>query len=98
MACVWTAAWLGGCGTSDFDLPVIDPAAPADVRVTLPPAPPGVAECLGKPFPAIPDRALTRADVAWIISRAKVLDRSKTACGRIANAWIEDVRRDFARP
>ena len=33
------------------------------VRVTLPPAPDGVAECLRQSFPEIPDRALTKRDV-----------------------------------
>ncbi|MGU3663596.1 hypothetical protein ACLBX9_05340 [Methylobacterium sp. A49B] len=66
--------------------------------MTLPDPPEGVAACLLETFPNIPDRSLTRADVVRIIGRAKVLDRSKAACGERAVAWISAVRRDFAKP
>jgi hypothetical protein len=72
--------------------------APADIRVTLPEPPAGVAACLKRSFPDIPDRALTTADVVRIIGRAKVQDRAKEACGLCALAWINAVRRDFAKP
>ena len=90
------ATSLAGCATSDP--PVIDPAAPTDIRVTLPVPPAGVAACLKASFPAIPDRDLTTADVVRIIGKAKIQDRAKTACGQRALAWIEAVRRDFAKP
>ncbi|MGU3668196.1 hypothetical protein ACLBX9_28760 [Methylobacterium sp. A49B] len=64
----------------------------------MPEPPEGVAACLREAFPDIPDRSLTRADVVRIIGRAKVLDRSKAACGERALAWIAAVRRDFAKP
>lgn len=95
MACAWTAISLGACVHSDG--PLVDPTAPLDIRVTLPPPPEGVAACLGQAFPGIPDRALTGTDVARIIGRAKVLDRSKVRCGARALAWIEAVERDFAK-
>lgn len=88
---------LGACAHFDGLAP-IDPAAPSDIRVTLPVPPPGVAECLKASFPAIPDRALSTADVVRIIGKAKVLDRAKSACGRRALDWIEATRRDFAKP
>ncbi|MBX9934576.1 MAG: hypothetical protein K2Y56_24175 [Methylobacterium sp.] len=74
----------------------MDPRAPGS-RVTLPAAPPGVAECLRRSFPEIADRPLTRSDVVRIIGSAKILDRQKTACGERAVRWIEAVVRDFAR-
>jgi hypothetical protein len=95
LACLATC--LGACAHSD-DLPAIDPAAPADIRVTLPAPPEGVEACLRRSFPKIPDRSLSTGDVVRIIGRAKVLDRSKAACGSRARAWIEAVRRDFAKP
>lgn len=97
MACVWTAAWLGGCAHFEADAPAIDPAAPTDIRVTLPAPPAEVAACLRTSFPAIPDRDLTTADVVRIIGRARVQDRAKTACGQRALAWIDAVQRDFAK-
>jgi hypothetical protein len=66
--------------------------------VTLPAPPNGVEACLRKSFPEIPDRSLTTGDVVRIIGRAKILDRAKAACGLRALAWIEAVRRDFAKP
>ncbi|MGU3387310.1 hypothetical protein ACLBYG_22560 [Methylobacterium sp. D53M] len=66
--------------------------------MTLPEPPADVATCLKRSFPEIPDRDLTTADVVRIIGRAKVLDRAKTACGLRALAWIDAVRRDFAKP
>jgi hypothetical protein len=72
--------------------------APADIRVTLPEPPAGVAACLKRSFPEIPDRDLSTGDVVRLIGRAKTLDRSKAACGARALAWIEAVRRDFAKP
>ncbi|GJD92947.1 hypothetical protein [Methylobacterium iners] len=75
---------------------VVDPLAPSH-RITLPAPPEGVAECLRQAFPEIPDRALTKGDVVRIIGAAKVLDRSKTACGARAVTWIEAVRRELAR-
>lgn len=89
------AASLAACEHSD-GAPAIDPRAPG-IRITLPAAPEGVAECLRQAFPEIPDRALTKADVVRIIGAAKVLDRSKTACGARAVSWIETVRRELAR-
>lgn len=83
------AGWLAGCEHSS--------GAGPDVRVTLPPAPDGVAECLRRSFPEIPDRALTKRDVVQIIGQAKALDRAKTACGARAVFWIDSVRRDLAR-
>ena len=65
--------------------------------MTLPPAPEGVAPCLQRAFPDIPDRVLTKADIVRIVGQAKVLDRAKTACGMRAVAWIEQVRRTYAR-
>lgn len=90
MASLFLAISLGACVTSN------GPTG-GGVRVTLPPAPEGVEECLRANFPEIPDRALTRADVVRIIGEAKLLDRSKTACGTRATAWIDNVRRDLAR-
>lgn len=90
------AIGLGACAHSEP--PAIDPAAPTDIRVTLPAPPAGVATCLKASFPAIPDRDLTTADVVRIIGKAKIQDRAKTACGQRALAWIEAVRRDFAKP
>lgn len=86
---------LTACVPSDGPS-VIDPNAPG-IRVTLPAPPEGVATCLRQTFPEIPGRALSRAEVARIIGEAKVLDRAKTRCGERAAAWIEAVRRDFAR-
>lgn len=88
---------LGACAHSD-SVPALDVAAPADIRVTLPEPPAGVAACLKASFPDIPDRDLTTADVVRIIARAKTLDREKTRCGQRALAWITAVRRDFAKP
>lgn len=98
MASVCLGFGLSGCASFRADPPAIDPLAPADIRVTLPEPPEGVAACLRQAFPKIPDRSLTRGDVVRIIARAKVLDRSKAACGGRALAWIEAVRRDFAKP
>lgn len=80
---------LGACEHSS--------GAGPSVRVTLPAAPDGVAECLRQAFPEIPDRALTKRDVVRIIGEAKALDRAKTACGARAVFWIDSVRRDLAR-
>ena len=66
--------------------------------MTLPPFPSAVAPCLAKRFPTIPDRDLTAADTARLIGEAKILDREKTRCGRLALTWIEATRRDFAKP
>lgn len=98
MALAFLATWLGGCASFRDAPPAIDPAAPADIRVTLPAPPEGVEACLRKSFPEIPDRSLTTGDVVRIIGRAKTLDRSKSACGARGLAWIEAVRRDFAKP
>lgn len=98
MACACLGFGLSGCASFRAAPPAIDPLAAADIRVTLPEPPEGVAACLRQSFPEIPDRSLTRGDVVRIIGRAKVLDRSKAACGGRALAWIEAVRRDFARP
>lgn len=73
------------------------PVAGLGYRVTLPAPPEGVEECLRRTFPEIPDRALSKADVVRIIGEAKVLDRSKTACGERAVTWIQDVRRDLGK-
>lgn len=97
MACAFLATCLAACVHSDGP-PAIDPAAPAEIRVTLPEPPSDVAACLRRSFPEIPDRSLTTGDVVRIVGRAKVLDRAKTACGARALAWIEAVRRDFAKP
>ena len=96
MACACLAPSLAACVTSDA-APPIDPSV-ASIAVTLPPPPVEVEPCLRQAFPEIPDRALTRADVVRIIGRAKVLDRAKVRCGERAIAWIEAVRRDFAKP
>jgi hypothetical protein len=98
MACAFLAISAGGCASFRVAPPAIDPLAPADIRVTLPEPPEGVAACLRESFPDIPDRSLTRGDVVRIIGRAKVLDRAKAACGGRALTWIEAVRRDFAKP
>lgn len=87
-ACLATC--LAGCVTSE------GPNGAA-VRVTLPPPPEGVAECLRASFPEIPDRALSRSDVLRIIGEAKLQDRAKTACGLRAVTWIDRVSRDLAR-
>lgn len=79
-------------------MPVVDPSAPTEIRVTLPEPPAGVATCLKTSFPDIPDRDLTTADVVRIIGRAKLLDREKTRCGQRALSWIAAVRRDLAKP
>ncbi|MDH2313173.1 hypothetical protein [Methylobacterium brachiatum] len=97
MAFACLATCLAACAHSDRP-PAIDPAAPAEIRVPLPEPPAEVAACLKRSFPEIPDRALTTGDVVRIVGRAKVLDRTKTACGLRAIAWIEAVRRDFAKP
>lgn len=86
---------LAACATSDR-LPPVDPRS-ADVAVTLPAKPAGLASCFRRAFPAIPDRDLTRADVVEIIGGAKVLDRRKSRCGALASSWIDAVERDFAR-
>ena len=96
MACACLAPSLAACVTSDGP-PPIDPSV-ASIAVTLPPSPLEVGPCLRQAFPEIPDRALTRADVVRIIGAAKVLDRAKSACGARAGAWMEAVRRDFAKP
>jgi hypothetical protein len=96
LALPFLAISAGGCVHSEA--PPIDPMAPADIRVTLPEPPAGVAVCLRKSFPEIPDRDLSTADVVLIIGRAKVQDRAKQACGLRALAWIDAVRRDFAKP
>ncbi len=77
LACLATS--LAACAHSD-GAPAVDPLAPG-FRVTLPPAPEGVAACLQRAFPEIPDRALARSDIVRIIGQAKVQDRAKTACG-----------------
>lgn len=98
MAFACLATGLGACASSRDAAPAIDPAAPIDIRVTLPAAPEGVEACLRARFPEIPDRSLTRGDVVRIIGRAKVLDREKARCSARALAWIDAVRRDFAKP
>ena len=90
-ACVLIAASLGACEHSS------GARLGLGVRVTLPPAPDGVAECLRQSFPEIPDRALTKRDVVTIIGEAKALDRAKSLCGTRAVSWIDQVRRDLAR-
>lgn len=95
IACASIAISAAACTTSDGPA-AVDPSAPG-IRITLPAAPEGVAECVRRSFPEIPDRALTKADVVRIIGAAKVLDRTKTACGERAVTWIETVRRDLAR-
>lgn len=97
IACASIATCLAGCVTSNGGPPPIDPRLGADIRVTLPAPPEDVAPCLRQAFPEIPDRALTRADVVRIIGQAKVQDRVKTACGLRAVAWIEAVRKTYAR-
>ncbi len=87
------ATSLAACATSDGPAPV----AGLGYRVTLPEPPEGVEACLRRAFPEIPDRALSKADVVRIIGEAKVLDRSKTACGERAVTWIREVRRDLAK-
>jgi hypothetical protein len=87
------ATSLAACVTSNGPAPVTG----SGYRVALPAAPAGVEACLRRAFPEIPDRALTKADVVRIIGEAKVLDRSKTACGERAVSWIRDVRRDLAK-
>lgn len=94
LACLATS--LAACAHSD-GAPAVDPLAPG-IRVTLPQAPEGIAPCLQRAFPEIPDRALSRADIVRIVGQAKVLDRAKTACGLRALDWIEAVRADFAKP
>ncbi|WP_156394296.1 hypothetical protein [Methylobacterium sp. Leaf94] len=89
IAAALLATTLGACEHSS--------GAGPDVRVALPPAPDGVAECLRRSFPKIPDRALTKRDVVQLIGEAKALDRAKTACGARALFWIDSVRRDLAR-
>ena len=98
MALACLATGLGGCAHSEADLPAIDPVAPTDIRVTLPAPPEGIEACVRASFPDIPDRSLTRGDVVRIIGRAKMLDRQKARCGARAQAWIDAVRRDFAKP
>lgn len=98
MACACLAISAGGCAHFDDEAPAIDPAAPAEIRVTLPDPPSDVAACLRRSFPEIPDRSLTTGDVVRIIGRAKTQDRAKTACGLRAMAWIQAVRADFAKP
>lgn len=66
--------------------------------MTLPQAPEGIAPCLQRAFPEIPDRALSRANIVRMVGQAKVLDRAKTACGLRALDWIKAVRADFAKP
>ena len=83
------ARWLAACEHSS--------GAGPSVRITLPQPPDGVAECLRRSFPEIPDRALTKRDVVRIIGEAKVLDRAKTACGARAVFWIDSVLRNLAR-
>lgn len=95
IVCASIAISAAGCVSSDGPAG-IDPSAPG-IRITLPEAPEGVAECLRRSFPEIPARALTKADVVRIIGAAKVLDRTKTACGERAVTWIDAVRRDLAR-
>lgn len=77
--------------------PAVDPDAPRDIRVSLPAAPADIAPCLRRSFPEIPDRALTSGDVVRIVGQAKILDRAKCACGLRALAWIEAVRKTYAR-
>ncbi|WP_156375841.1 hypothetical protein [Methylobacterium sp. Leaf125] len=89
IAAALLATTLGACEHSS--------GAGPDVRVTLPPAPDGVAVCLRQAFPEIPDRALTKRDVVRIIGEARALDRAKSACGERAVFWIDSVRRDLAR-
>ncbi|WP_267361537.1 MULTISPECIES: hypothetical protein [unclassified Methylobacterium] len=89
---------LSACAGSKGLVPAIDPAAPTEIRVTLPAPPEGIEACVRASFPDIPDRSLTRSDVIRIIGRAKVLDRSKAACAERAQAWIAAVRRDFSKP
>lgn len=95
IACALIATSLVGCAHSDGAAPVSQ-LAPS-IRISLPDAPAGVAECLHKEFPDIPDRALTRRDVIRIVGEAKVLDRTKTACGDRAVNWIETVLGSYAR-
>ena len=98
MACACLGFGLSACASFRASPPAVDPLAPADIRVTLPVAPEGIEACVRARFPDIPDRSLTRGDVVRIIGRAKILDRSKAACGARAQAWIDAVRRDFAKP
>ncbi|WP_267355552.1 MULTISPECIES: hypothetical protein [unclassified Methylobacterium] len=98
MALAFLTTWLGGCASFRDEPPAIDPAAPTEIRVTLPAPPEGIKACVRASFPDIPDRSLTRGDVVRIIGRAKVLDREKARCSDRALAWIAAVRRDFAKP
>jgi|GEM_PF-3416302 len=95
-ACLSLSA--GGCASSRIEPPAIDPAAPLDIRVTLPAPPAGIEACLRGSFPDIPDRSLTQGDVVRIIARAKVLDREKSRCSGRALAWIAAVQHGFAKP
>lgn len=88
IASVFLATWLAGCVHSE---------RPPAGRITLPTVPRDLAPCFRAPFPAIPDRDLTRADVVGIVGRAKVLDRRKTACGDRAVAWGTRVVESYGR-
>lgn len=90
LASVLITTSLGACVTSEG-------ALTPSMRITLPAAPDDVSVCLRREFPEIPDRALTKADVVRIIGEAKVLDRTKTACGLRAVQWIESVSRTYSR-
>lgn len=65
--------------------------------MTLPRPPADLDACFRVAFPDVPPRDLTAADVVRIIGRAKVLDRTKSACGLRAQAWIDAVERTFAK-
>lgn len=79
-------------------LAACDPSElPENARIPLPAAPPDLKACFQRNFPDIPDRVLTKGDIVRIVGEAKILDRAKSACGARAVAWIEGVRREYAR-
>jgi len=81
------AVTLAACSTTVRDTP--------SPQVALPEVPADLRPCFEAAFPTIPDRDLSRADVKRIIGGAKLLDRSKTACGRRALSWMESVSREY---
>lgn len=83
------AVSLGACVTSNQPVPL--------TTITLPEAPANLEKCFRKAFPDIPDRDLNKRDVVRIIGGAKVLDRVKTACGKQAVRWIEDVHEAYGK-
>jgi hypothetical protein len=75
------ATLLAGCGLS------------AETNFQLPPAPADIQACFRRAAVAIPDRALSVADVESLWKRDRVRGVVMAQCGQRFLAWYEDIRK-----